>query len=148
MIIKARFRPQRNLTGILLLSAFPSCREQGKSTNAAEEVIFYVNSFLGPGGQGFTFSVAVFPSSTVHRLSGWDWCSADPISSHTIAGFSQLHLSGTAIGDLADVPFMAAGEEFNHINISHQNISEGRKLRFNMRKAPNKNWETNNSVRN
>jgi putative alpha-1,2-mannosidase len=34
---------------------------------------------------------------------GWDWCSGYHYSSHTIAGFSHTHLSGTGIGDWCDI---------------------------------------------
>jgi len=37
---------------------------------------------------------------------GWDWCSGYHITDHLITGFSQLHLSGTGIGDLVDVLLM------------------------------------------
>jgi predicted alpha-1,2-mannosidase len=39
-------------------------------------------------------------------ISGWDWCSGYHSSDSIIVGFSHLHLSGTGIGDLADVLMM------------------------------------------
>ena len=37
---------------------------------------------------------------------GWDWCAAYHASDSLIIGFSHLHLSGTGIGDLADIRLM------------------------------------------
>lgn len=34
---------------------------------------------------------------------GWDWCSGYHYSDSVLVGFSQLHLSGTGIGDLGDI---------------------------------------------
>jgi predicted alpha-1,2-mannosidase len=39
-------------------------------------------------------------------VSGWDWCSGYNYIDSTIVGFSHTHLSGTGIGDLADVLFL------------------------------------------
>ena len=46
-------------------------------------------------------------------LSGWDWVSGYHYSDSLIAGFSHLHLSGTGIGDLADILFMPVNKEID-----------------------------------
>ncbi|HUH28506.1 GH92 family glycosyl hydrolase, partial [Gelidibacter sp.] len=44
--------------------------------------------------------------SPVNGVSAWDWCSGYHYSDDTAIGFSHLSLSGTGIGDLADIIFM------------------------------------------
>jgi len=44
---------------------------------------------------------------------GWDWCSGYHYSDSTTIGFSHLHLSGTGIGDLADIRFMPINKKVN-----------------------------------
>ena len=46
---------------------------------------------------------------------GWDWCSGYHITDTIITGFSQLHLSGTGIGDLVDVLLMPTN---NNVDLS------------------------------
>ena len=48
--------------------------------------------------------------------TGWDWCSGYHYSDSLIAGFSHTHLSGTGIGDLADILVMPTNKE---IKASH-----------------------------
>ena len=44
--------------------------------------------------------------SPVNGISEWDWCSGYHYSDDVAIGFSHLSLSGTGIGDLADILFM------------------------------------------
>ena len=37
---------------------------------------------------------------------GWDWCSGYHYSDSILTGFSQMHLSGTGVGDLGDIEVM------------------------------------------
>lgn len=73
-----------------------------------ENLLSYVDPFIGTGGHGHTFPGAASPFGMVqlspdNGTSGWDWCSGYHYSDSMIAGFSHLHLSGTGIGDLADI---------------------------------------------
>ncbi|ULQ55779.1 GH92 family glycosyl hydrolase [Flavihumibacter rivuli] len=74
----------------------------------AQKLVSFVDPFLGTGGHGHVFPGATVPFGMV-QLSpdngdqGWDWCSGYHYSSHTIAGFSHTHLSGTGIGDWCDI---------------------------------------------
>ena len=73
-----------------------------------ENLLSYVDPFIGTGGHGHTFPGVASPFGMVqlspdNGTSGWDWCSGYHYSDSTIAGFSHLHLSGTGIGDLADI---------------------------------------------
>ncbi len=70
--------------------------------------IDYVDPFIGTGGHGHTYPGATVPFGMVqlspdNGTSGWDWCSGYNYSDDTIAGFGHTHLSGTGIGDLADI---------------------------------------------
>jgi predicted alpha-1,2-mannosidase len=65
----------------------------------------------------------VFPGATTpfgmvqlspdNGTSGWDWCSGYHYSDTVIAGFSHTHLSGTGIGDLADILFLPSMDRFS-----------------------------------
>ncbi|GIZ10226.1 GH92 family glycosyl hydrolase [Flavobacterium sp. UMI-01] len=71
----------------------------------------YVNPFIGTGGHGHTYPGATVPFgmlqvSPVNGISSWDWCSGYHYSDSVAVGFSHLSLSGTGIGDLADILFM------------------------------------------
>ena len=90
------------LSFILLLSCL-----SGKSQNLTR----YVDPFIGSGGHGHVFVGASVPFGAVQLgpnniYKGWDWCSGYHYSDSLIIGFSHLHLSGTGIGDLADVLVM------------------------------------------
>ncbi len=71
----------------------------------------YVDPLIGAGGHGHVFVGANVPFGAVQLgpnniYKGWDWCSGYHYSDSLIIGFSHLRLSGTGIGDLADVLIM------------------------------------------
>lgn len=77
----------------------------------AQQYTKYVNPFIGTGGHGHTYPGATVPFGMVqlspdNGTQGWDWCSGYHYSDSVIAGFSHTHLSGTGIGDLADISVM------------------------------------------
>jgi len=83
-----------------------------KETNLTE----YVDPFIGTGGHGHTYPGATVPFgmlqvSPVNGTNGWDWCSGYHYSDSIAVGFSHLSLSGTGIGDLADILFMPINKE-------------------------------------
>ncbi|BAV08787.1 alpha-1,2-mannosidase, putative [Filimonas lacunae] len=68
----------------------------------------YINPFIGTGAHGHTYPGPTVPFGMVqlspdNGTAGWDWCSGYHYSDSVIAGFSHTHLSGTGIGDLADI---------------------------------------------
>ncbi|MEP4092509.1 GH92 family glycosyl hydrolase [Reichenbachiella sp.] len=76
----------------------------------------FVDPFIGTGGHGHTFPGASLPFGMVqpspnNGTNGWDWCSGYHYSDSIIVGFSQTHLSGTGIGDLADILIMPLARE-------------------------------------
>ncbi|MGX1928536.1 GH92 family glycosyl hydrolase [Flagellimonas sp. 2504JD4-2] len=95
---------------LLLLFVGSSC-EQKKTSDFSESLTSYVDPFIGTGGHGHTFPGPTAPFGMVqpspdNGTGGWDWCSGYHITDSIISGFGQLHLSGTGIGDLADILLM------------------------------------------
>ena len=96
-----------------------SCNSNKKTKETKEKTaINYVDPFIGTGGHGHTYPGATVPFgmlqvSPVNGISGWDWCSGYHYSEDVVIGFSHLNLSGTGIGDLADILFMPTNKEAN-----------------------------------
>ena len=70
-----------------------------------------VDPFIGTAAHGHTYPGATVPFGAVqlspdNGTPGWDWCSGYNYVDSIIVGFSHTHLSGTGIGDLADILFM------------------------------------------
>lgn len=102
----------------------------------------YVDPFIGTGGHGHTYPGATVPFgmlqvSPVNGISAWDWCSGYHYSDSIAIGFSHLNLSGTGIGDLADILFMPVNKEVDlSINpISRDSISYKSAYNHNNEKA-------------
>jgi len=77
----------------------------------SQEPVSYVDPYIGTGGHGHTFLGASVPYGAVQAgptniVKGWDWCSGYHYADSVLIGFSQMHLSGTGIGDLGDVLVM------------------------------------------
>ena len=93
----------RLLSIAAILVLFCSCQKGQPEDNAR-----FVNPFIGTAAHGHTFPGAVVPFGMVqvspdNGRNGWDWCSGYNYSDSIIVGFSHKHLSGTGIGDLADI---------------------------------------------
>ncbi|MBL0738676.1 GH92 family glycosyl hydrolase [Flavobacterium sp. GN10] len=78
----------------------------------------YVDPFIGTGGHGHTYPGATVPFGMLqvspdNGVSSWDWCSGYHYSDSIVSGFSHLHLSGTGIGDLADILFMPTNKKLD-----------------------------------
>ncbi|MGW9685025.1 GH92 family glycosyl hydrolase [Flagellimonas sp. 2504JD1-5] len=105
---------------ILVLSVLvvgSSC-EQQKQSERSKPLTSYVDPFIGTGGHGHTFPGPTAPFGMVqpspdNGTGGWDWCSGYHITDSIISGFGQLHLSGTGIGDLADILLMPTNKSVN-----------------------------------
>ncbi len=75
------------------------------------DVAAFVDPYIGTGDHGHVFLGAHVPFGAVqvgptNYVKGWDWCSGYHYSDSIVTGFSQMHLSGTGIGDLGDVLIM------------------------------------------
>ncbi|MGE5428521.1 MAG: hypothetical protein ACM3O8_11550, partial [Methylococcaceae bacterium] len=97
-----------------------SCMKTTPKTNPPVRLTDYVDPFIGTGYHGHTYPGAAYPFGQIqlspdNGTQGWDWCSGYHYSSDTISGFSHLHLSGTGIGDLADISFMPVTSEVTFI---------------------------------
>ena len=82
-----------------------------QNNSNAQEPTEFVDPMIGSGGHGHVFVGASVPFGAVQLgpdniYKGWDWCSGYHYSDSLIIGFSHLHMSGTGIGDLADVLIM------------------------------------------
>ncbi|WP_418603236.1 GH92 family glycosyl hydrolase [Hwangdonia sp.] len=102
---------------ILVFVAFISCKkEDRKPVQNTLKNTAYVDPFIGTGGHGHTYPGATVPFgmlqvTPVNGISAWDWCSGYHYSDSIAVGFSHLALSGTGIGDLADILFMPINKE-------------------------------------
>lgn len=88
-----------------------ACTNNPDLQTVDESLVQYVDPFIGTGGHGHTFPGASVPFGMVqpspnNGINGWDWCSGYHYTDSVMVGFSQTHLSGTGIGDLADILVM------------------------------------------
>ena len=91
---------------VLLLSAITSI-----SYASDERLTKFVNPYIGTGGHGHVFLGANVPFGLVQAgptepTRGWDWCSGYHYSDSVLLGFSQMHLSGTGVGELGDITLL------------------------------------------
>ncbi len=105
--------------GLLLILA--ACSDPSSSKANEERLTQLVNPFIGTGYHGHTFPGAAWPFGQVqlspdNGTQGWDWCSGYHYSDSVLAGFSHLHLSGTGIGDLADISFLPVTKDVTFVN--------------------------------
>src|ERR1035437_4223426 len=107
------------LTGCILLVS--SCTAPATKQIKHERLTAFVNPFIGTASHGHTYPGAAYPFGQIqlspdNGTQGWDWCSGYNYSDSTLAGFSHLHLSGTGIGDLADISFLPVTSEVDFRN--------------------------------
>lgn len=110
----------RNFTLLILfVTIITSCKIKIKNDNSKKDVfVSHVNPLIGTGGHGHTYPGATVPFGMLqvspdNGISSWDWCSGYHYSDSIVAGFSHLHLSGTGIGDLADILFMPVNRKLD-----------------------------------
>lgn len=119
---------------ILLAIIFISGCNKDKNT-ADNDILSYVNPFIGTSGHGHTFPGAAYPFGMVQLspdtgLEGWDWCSGYHYSDSSIIGFSHTHLSGTGRSDLMDVMLMPATGKIKLQAGTKDNPDSGYRSRF------------------
>ncbi|MCH4553863.1 GH92 family glycosyl hydrolase [Aestuariibaculum lutulentum] len=102
---------------VLLVGLFVSCGDNVTNKTMTSKILSdKVDPFIGTGGHGHTYPGATVPFgmlqvSPINGISKWDWCSGYHYSDSIAVGFSHLSLSGTGIGDLADILFMPINKE-------------------------------------
>ncbi len=101
----------------LLLILFVACATPAsKLVIAQDRLTDFVDPFIGTGDHGHTYPGAAYPFGQIqlspdNGTQGWDWCSGYHYTDSIVAGFSHLHLSGTGIGDLADISFLPVASD-------------------------------------
>lgn len=104
---------------VLFVILVTSCKINVNKNNQQDNFFTnHVNPFIGTGGHGHTYPGATVPFGMLqvspdNGISSWDWCSGYHYSDSIVAGFSHLHLSGTGIGDLADILFMPTNKKLD-----------------------------------
>ena len=98
---------------IMLLSA---CNQPAPQQVKETRLTDFVDPFIGTAFHGHTYPGAAYPFGQIqlspdNGTQGWDWCSGYHYSDSIVSGFSHLHLSGTGIGDLADISFLPVTSE-------------------------------------
>ncbi|NQZ80412.1 MAG: glycoside hydrolase family 92 protein [Colwellia sp.] len=104
--------------------------KKANTTNVVkqQDVLTYVDPFIGTGGHGHTFPGATVPFGMVQlspdnlTKERWDWTSGYHYSDQTLLGFSHTHLSGTGVGDLLDIlvmPFVSTYPENSQNEVEH-----------------------------
>lgn len=86
-----------------------------------EDFTQFVDPFIGTGGKigeghGNVYPGAAYPFGMIqlspdNGAEGWEYCSGYHYPDSMIAGFSHTHLSGTGVGDLADISVMPTQKE-------------------------------------
>lgn len=117
-ITNVKNKSMKNIILLFLLGILTSsCSKSIDENNTNSKLLTsYVDPFIGTGGHGHTYPGATVPFgmlqvSPVNGINKWDWCSGYHYSDATVVGFSHLSLSGTGIGDLADVLFMPVNKK-------------------------------------
>jgi predicted alpha-1,2-mannosidase len=96
------------ILSITILLFILACSSPELSQNKTKDLTHWVDPYIGTGYHGHVFLGANVPFGAVqvgptNFTRGWDWCSGYHYSDSICIGFSQMHLSGTGIGDLGDV---------------------------------------------
>ena len=109
---------------IIIICLIVSCKTESdqdiNTSKTAQDLISYVNPFIGTGGHGHTYPGATMPFGMMQlspdtRLEGWDGCSGYHFTDDYIYGFSHTHLSGTGVSDYGDILLMPTNKiEFNN----------------------------------
>jgi len=118
------------IIAVLFISIL-SCTAQ----NSKEDLLKYVDPFIGTGGHVHTFPGATVPFGMVQLspdggTKGWDWCSGYHQSDSSLLGFSHTHLSGTGWADLGDILVTATTGQVKMIPGTKENPDEGFRSRF------------------
>jgi putative alpha-1,2-mannosidase len=89
------------------------------SYNSNNDLIKYVDPFIGSGGHGHVFVGATVPFGGVqvgptNFNKGWDWSSSYHHTDSIVKGFCHLNVSGTGMSDLGELTIMPATGELKY----------------------------------
>lgn len=124
------------LGAMVLATSFFSCKTELKEKESkGEDLLGYVDPFIGTGGHVHTFPGATYPFGMIQLspdgdTDGWDWCSGYHYSDTNLKGFSHTHLSGTGWADLGDILLMPGTGELKLQPGAKTNPDEGWRSRF------------------
>ncbi len=110
--LKIRQIAQLICLGVLVIFLYNCTNDKNPSNPPVKTALIdYVDPFIGTAAHGHTFPGATVPFGMVqlspdNGVEAWDWTSGYHYSDSIIVGFSHTHLSGTGIGDLADILVM------------------------------------------
>jgi len=136
----------KKLIALLFLPViFYSCQNQPKQETKSQNLIDFVNPFLGTKNMGHTFPGAASPFGMVqlspetnqqpmfkdgkYNKETYRYCAGYQYEDSTIYGFSHTHFSGTGHSDLGDFLVMPTTGHLNlepsgyHSNFNHRNES-------------------------
>ena len=109
------------ISSIIIILSFNSINAQNNST--------YVNTFIGTDGTGHTFPGPSLPFGMVqpgpdNNIAGWNHTSGYQYQDTMLLGFSQMHLSGTGIGEMGNILLLPYNEEKSELKNSYLKSTE------------------------
>lgn len=122
----------RKIRQILFLMFFPLLL----AASEKEQLVGYVDPFIGTGFFGHTFPGPSLPYSMVHLspdtgTEGWTYCAGYIYSDQSIMGFSHTHWSGVGMVDGGDVLLMpVVGSQLQLTPGTAENPDSGYRSRF------------------
>ena len=119
----------KNETPFILLVLIAISVFFSNTKNTENDLIKYVDPFIGSGGHGHVFVGASVPFGGVqvgptNFNKGWDWSSSYHYSDSIVKGFCHLNVSGTGMSDLGELTIMPATGKLK-INAGNQNNHMG-----------------------
>ncbi len=123
----AGFKLGRALMYVSVSLLFLSCQS---SENESENLLQYVDPFVGTTYTGHTFPGATYPLGFMQPGPqtgnfGWDYCAGYRYEDPLIWGFSQNRLNGTGVPDLGDLLIMPfSGTPRNDFRSTYKKESE------------------------
>ena len=119
----------KNETPFILLVLIAVFLFFSNTKNIENDLIKYVDPFIGSGGHGHVFVGASVPFGGVqvgptNFNKGWDWSSSYHYSDSIVKGFCHLNVSGTGMSDLGELTIMPATGKLK-INAGNQNNHMG-----------------------
>ena len=115
-----------------LVTATFSCGVKSKS----EDLVDFVDPFIGTNFFGHTFPGASVPFAMVHlspdiHTEGWTYCSGYNYRDNSIIGFSHTHWSGVGMVNGGEILLMpTVGDDIQILPGSKENPDEGYRSRF------------------